>query len=153
MLKEYLISICTAAIICAIVKAIPGPKGTASALIQLLCGVYMSITVLSPLISIPTVNLSQYWQQVYHDAQLAANIGVEAANEECNAVITERLQAYILEQAAAMGAEVTAEVFFDDMQLKEVRIIGTVSPYTKLRMSEILSTELGIPVEAQQWIE
>ena len=77
------------------------------------------------------------------------------AAREINAIIIEQLQAYILDKAADLGAELEVEILMPDDgsgQPQGVVLRGAVSPYAKTRLQQIIAEDLDIAKEKQQWI-
>ena len=51
-IRQYLLSITAAAVICAIINALSGKKGTTSAVVKLLSGLFLTLSVISPLLNL-----------------------------------------------------------------------------------------------------
>ena len=154
-IRGYLLSVTGAAVICAVVSALLGKKGTISAMGKLLTGIFMAITVISPLAKIQLSNADALWDDLSVDAAAAVAAGEEAANIELRAGIKSQTEAYILDKAASYAAELTVEVTLsdDDPPLPcAVRLTGSVSPYAKRQLQQLIAEDLGIPKEAQTWI-
>jgi len=151
VLKGYLISITAAAILCSIAIRLSGNKGTASAVIKLLAGLFMTITVLKPVLSIEIQGVPYAVLGVTQQAEQAARIGEEMASNEISSIIIDRTQAYILDKAATLGVKLDVEVVLSDFVPKKVRLSGAVSPYAKAQLSHWIEENLGLPPEAQEW--
>ena len=152
-LRDYLISVCAGAIVCGLLTALSPQKGSVAHLMKMLTGLFMTVTILNPIVSLPIHEFQQYWEQISWDAELAAVSGRETAESEIAKIITERSQAYILEKAESLNANVTVDVCLEDNIPCSVRITGAVSPYVKKQLSEYISSTIGIAMEEQQWIE
>lgn len=150
--REYLTSIMTASLICGIVIGITRKTGSISSIIKLLAGLFMSITVLNPLISIRLNDAQLFWDNLTIDADHAASMGKDAALAEMNEIIIERTCAYILEKAEEYGADIQIEIDLQDLVPNSVKISGAVSPYVKQQLSKYIMTNLGISLEDQHWI-
>ena len=150
--KEYLISITAAAIISGIVTGLTKKSGSISAIIRLLSGLFMAVTILYPFIDLRLDEFQFYLDQMSLDAGSAADFGKDAAETEIKQIITERSRAYILEKANALGADLEIEVFLQDRIPASVQISGAVSPYAKLQLSQYITANLGISPEDQLWI-
>lgn len=151
VIKEYLISVCIAAIICGILIKLTEEKGSTGALVKLLCGLFMLITTLSPIIKLPVYEFQNFFDQLAVEAEHAASIGQTAANEEIDHIVADRTKAYILEKASALGVTLDVEVVLKDSIPATVRISGAASPYAKHLLSKYISEHLGITAEDQQW--
>lgn len=154
-LGKYLLGILSCALICGIAMELIGKKSGNAALIRLLCGVFMLLSVISPLLDIRIGPLADLTGQIRHEAEAVTQDGKNLAQEHYRAVITQRTQAYILDKAVSLGAEMEARVTLaeDDLAApKSVTIRGRISPYAKGILSNWLVSELGIPAEEQTWI-
>ena len=70
-------------------------------------------------------------------------------------IIKGETEAYILDKAASLGVELEVDVLLEDMYPmapKTVRLSGSVSPYVRNRLQNIIAEELGISKENQIWI-
>lgn len=153
VVKEYLMTVTAASIICGIVTGVTKKNGTISAMLKMLSGIFLVISMLSPIIRFPMGNISLHIDSISAEAENTVNVGKQIAEEEMRAIITSNTQAYILEKAKRLGADIEVEVYLENFVPVSVRIIGQTAPYTKLQLSEYISDNLGISTEDQQWIE
>ena len=66
--------------------------------------------------------------------------------------ICERLEAYILDKAEALGANVRARFTLDREDLPwTVTVTGSCTPAQKEALARVLAEDLGIPEERQIW--
>ena len=152
-MKSYLISVCIAAVICSIFcNVIPG-KGSNGVLLKLLSGLFMLYTLLSPLVTLRLQAFTEYWEALSLDAESAVNAGTISAETEKEMIIMQKTQAYILEKAKSLGAQLSVEVLLSDGIPNEVHIGGAVSPYVKSQITALITNDLGIGAEAQHWKE
>lgn len=150
--RQYLISVVAAAIICGAVSNLIGKKGSIGGVIKFLCGLFMTITAISPLISLRLPDELTFWDTFRNEAQAVANDGETAGSEMRTAIITEQLETYILEKADSLGLSVRAEVSLCDNFLPEMVIIhGTAAPYAKKKLCAFINESLGIPEDAITW--
>lgn len=150
--KDYLISIVAASLVAGIATGITKKSGSISSMVRLLAGLFLTVTVMQPIVNISFGNLQLYLDQTSADADHAAGIGRNTAETEVKQVIIERSCAYILEKANALGADISVEVVLDDFIPSAVEICGAVSPNAKQQISNYITTNLGISTEDQQWI-
>lgn len=152
-IKEYLLSVIAAAIICAVVSQIAGKGSFLTAAIKLISGAFMLVVLISPMkrIQIKPANL-------FSDISLQANeftaAAAESTQESMASIIKEQVAAYILDKANQYGAALTVDVVLSAEEIPTptgVKISGKVSPYTRRMLSGIIANDLGIPVEAQIW--
>ena len=150
-IKEYLISITAAAILCGVLLRFTGSKGSSAAIIRLLTGLFMAAAVLRPVITLKLKDLSFYAEDLTARAAFVATVGTEVAEKELDTIITDRTETYILDKAATMGVALDVEVILCEHIPCGVIMKGAVSPGTKARLSAWIEENLGIPTEAQQW--
>lgn len=151
----YLIRVTAAAIFCAIIKAISGKNGTVGAVIRLLTGLFLAVSVVSPLATRSVGSMDAFLDGFSMDASFAAEEGSAMSDNMRRKGIKEGLEAYILDKAMDHGAQIQVEVTLseDDPPLPCTALIsGNISPLEKSELSRILEKDLGIPKEAQLWI-
>lgn len=154
-LGKYLLGILAGALICGIAMELVGKKSGNGPLIRLLCGVFMMLCVISPLLDVRIGPLSDLTGQIQQEADAITQDGKNLAQDYYRSVITQRTQAYILDKAVSLGADIEAEIVLseDDLSAPEsVTLRGRISPYAKGLLSNWLESELGIASEEQTWI-
>lgn len=154
-LRSYLLSITAAAVIAAILVQITGVKSTTGKMIKIITGVFVSVTLISPLISIRIQDIEKYIQYFQYSSEYAAQQGTQMASEELAGIIKEQTESYILDEASKMGMEMRVEVKLSDANPPQpcfVILQGAVSPYQKKHLSQHIKDYLGISQENQQWI-
>ena len=149
--RTYLLSVTAAAMISAVVSKLV-TKGTAAGVIRMLCGGFMALVVLSPLVSVRLEDLDFYWTDVQAAGETFTDEGKRAAEEAISQRIRDQLATYILDKAGTMGAVLDVEVELDGFMPCSVVLRGPVSPYTKAVLESYISDQLGIGKEAQHWI-
>ena len=151
--RQYLLTIVTGAMICAIITRISSKCTANAALIKLLSQVFMLILLVSPLIKIQLSDVTAF---IDHDIWMynAVTDGEFFADTETEGIIKESVCAYILDKASMLHADIQVEVSLAESTPKVptgVVIYGDVSPYTKTVLQTMIAKELGIPEEAQIW--
>lgn len=150
-LRQYILGAAAASMICGGVLALV-PDGVHRKLLRLLAGMVLTLCVLRPL-----TGLNLPAQAAFGDIQQGQALAVRAKEEMEEALaqsIKTRLEAYILDKAAALGAVLEVTVTLEKGEVpvpQSVTLRGQVSPYTRGRLEAILSSDLGIPKERQQW--
>lgn len=153
-IRAYLISVVCAAIISALVVHVVGKKDAQSAVVKLLAGLFLSITVISPWTKLRLQDISSYFDGFGIDAEQTVSEGTATANSAAAAIIKERTEAYILDKAATFDASLTVEVILSESTPPvpcDVVISGTVAPYAKQQLQHIIENDLAIPKENQVW--
>lgn len=154
-IRTYLLSVVSAAIICALVMGIVGNKSSYSKVVKLLSGLFLSITVISPWTNINIGDMTAYFSGLQADASHLTTEGSMIANTAAASIIIDQAEAYILDKAASLGVDLDVEVSLtnDTPPVPESVIIsGTIAPYTKKQLEEIIANDLAIPKEKQSWI-
>lgn len=155
-IRQYIFSVTAAAIICAVLTHISAGAGKSSAIIKLICGLFLAFTVIRPVADIQIEELSLYTQSITDEAEQAIGIGEDFAQMSLGSIIKQETEAYILDKASLLDADITVEIILtDDLQPVpgEVYIHGAVSPSAKSKLQKIISEDIGIAKEYQIWIQ
>lgn len=153
-ISKYLISVIVCALICSIITGLIGKKSPHYALVCLLCGIFLSLTVVKPLVQVKLEDIRIYGQSITLDAQNAVAYGETIAQTQKNDIIKQRLETYILDKAASLGAELSVNVTLDEDNAgipKMVSLSGDIAPLARERLTRIIAEELGIAKEDQLW--
>ena len=150
-LREYLLRLLWAALVCGIVNRTAKGSGCAP-VIRLLCGVFLTVVLVQPLCGLSFEEPLRWTEDLNAlGAEIVAQ-GSREAQAQKEAIIKARLEAYIVEKAAQAGASVTADITLGGDGLpRAVTVTGALSPAAKGRLKRMLTQELGIPEVRQQW--
>ena len=149
--KDYLLSITAAAVICGCVNSIVSENSWISRLAKLLCGLFLVVTAIQPVIDIKVSDVYQFTEQLTLDADQAVSDGEQIAVDEMKRIIKEKTETYILDKAKTLGTELKVEIVLDGVLPVGVILTGDVSPYAKGCLCETISQELGLPLKEQIW--
>lgn len=153
--RSYLLSITAAAVIIALLRQITGDKSALGKILKIITGVFMIVTVISPLLQFRIQDIDRFIQNFQLSSQYAVDQGAHMATEEISQIIKQQTEAYILDEASKMGMEMSVEVKLSDSNPPQpcfVTLQGAVSPYQKKHLSQHITEYLGISQENQQWI-
>lgn len=151
-LARYVLSVTAAALLVAVLHALAG-NGSMGALIRLLGGVFMALTVLSPVLELRLPDLREWTADFSAAGAEAAAAGEEMAYDAAAAIITGQIEAYIMDKAALYGADPSVSVTLDADGLPvSVKLVGDTPPAARRALTRIMEEELGIGEEAQEWI-
>ena len=152
-LGQYVISVTTASLICAVVLSLS--SGVSKGVIRVLCGIFLTFAVLRPVVN---VDLEQWLNRMVIAEEVTgdsvAAFGEEAARNSITQRIRDDTAAYILDKATQLGASLKVDVVLSEEAPylpQRVTLWGTVSPYVRQQLEEILAKDLGIAKENQQW--
>ena len=73
------------------------------------------------------------------------------AESAMDAIIISQSESYILDKAAAMGADLEVEVLLDEHVPKSVRLRGAISPGAKASLNAWIQENFSISPEDLQW--
>ena len=152
-LRIYLLSIIVIAIICSVIVTITNDIGAVSSIIKLLCRIFITVVILTPLVTFSNVDMSNIFQMEI-DTETIISEGEEVAENEKSRIIKMQTEAYILNKAESMGADIDVIVQLSEQEPMvpiSVSITGDVSPYIKSRLQQIISNDIGLCEEALQW--
>lgn len=154
-IREYLISVTAAALLCGLIQSMAGEKGSAAGILRLVCGIFLALTVVRPVAQIKLEEFSLLTSDIMQEAENAAAEGEDYAKRALSRHITEQTEEYILDKARSYGAELSVDVTLGDGEEPipvAVTITGQFSPYAKAQLSAQIESELNIPEEDQKWI-
>lgn len=153
-LGEYLIGVAAAAILCGIVHSLAPGQGMMAQTMKLLLGLLMALSVLRPWVDISMEDLFGWMDGITVEADQIVAEGAADGDQAYRQVIIQQLEAYILEEAEALGADVQVQVELSGEQFPtpiRARVSGALSPYAKEKLTVLLTDELGISREEIQW--
>ena len=153
-LRKYLLSLIAAAVIVSIVMAVVNKKQVNGAIIKLLCGLFLTFTLLSPLVKVQILELQDFYTGIFANGDVIVAYGKKMAQQSTGEIIKADLEAYILDKASKLQLDVEVCLVLSDALYpvpETVTITGEISPYSKKVMQEFLSDEIGIPEEKQIW--
>jgi len=154
-IREYLLQVTAAAIVCAIATGLTDQKNMSGKVIQLLAGFFMALAVVGPWMTVRLDFVKDFTEDISSQADRVVAEGEKSAKESMAEIIKEKTKAYILDKAKALGAVLTVEVTLDwenSLLPCGVRLKGNVSPYAKRMLTDIIEKDLGIRAEEQKWI-
>lgn len=154
-IREYLLTVTAAAIVCSVAKHLAGDKSTAGKITKVISGVFLTVTIISPIKEFQITDFKSILDDYRITASDTAQSGADMAAAAMGDIIKEKTEAYILEEAKRMDIEISVEVKLCDSDPPEpdqVIITGIVSPYKKNVLSQYISDNLGISREKQKWI-
>lgn len=151
-LRQYIISVVAAAMICGVIRNLAG-KGSQSRVIGLICGLFLTYTVLAPVARLDFTGLTEAALPDLEEAKDVAQTGVQYARDTRAQRIREAAEAYILDKASDFGAQITVRVLLDETQQPtSVVITGALAPKERKQLQSTIALDLGIAKENQQWI-
>ncbi len=154
-IRQYILTVTAAAVLCAVVRTLFPEQSPGGKLIRLVCGIFLCFVVISPISTVNLAALPEVIDTWTVSGQEAAAAGEKLAEESTRRFIKEQTEAYILDKAGALGANITVTVTLGEGSLPapgSVRISGPVSPYARRELEALLEQELGISKENQLWI-
>ena len=150
--RQYVLSLTAAALLGGILLSCV-PEGSGRKILRLVCGILLTVTALKPLGQLRLPDLDALTGEYRQQAEAAVAMGQEMARLEAQEGIRNDLEAYILDKAAELGLEITPRVFLDESGIPvSVRLEGETSSGMRQRIQTIITNDLGIPGEAQEWI-
>ena len=154
-IRNYILSLLCVSVVCAILRCLIDEKSGSGKIIKMLCGIVLAVTAVSPLIQVKISDLDNYFENISIHSRELTQRGEDGSTREMATIISERTEAYILEKASAYDCSLNIEVILTEDTIPQpvaVDITGTVSPYVRSKLMQIIETDLGIPKEKQQWI-
>ena len=147
--KAYILSVVTVSLVCAVILQMASGK---KEILQLVCGVVITLTVLQPVSSIRMEDLWDTSRLLPEPAEDCLTEGKKAAESFREEYITQAFAAYILDKAKTLGADLSAEITVDEDGLPVfAEMQGIVDEETRQILEQILICDLGITKENQRW--
>lgn len=153
-IEAYILSVCAAAIVCAIAANLGSKDGAAGKLSKMAAGLVLLFTVMQPLAQVKLTDPKAIFSELKQEAHDAAGAGQLQANNALAQRIKEQTEAYILDKAALQGANLQVEVVLSDDPFpkpEKALLRGDASPYLRARIGAMLEQDLGITGENQIW--
>ena len=150
-LRQYAISVVSVAILCSVLTRI-APQNSEKNLMRLISGLILTIVVIRPVSRIQLPSMQEISIPKDAAANIAVEEGKELAEESMNDIIKRTCEAYILNKATAIGADVHVSVSVNAQHIPfAARITGDVTPEIRKQLVQTLETDLGITKENQSW--
>ena len=154
--QEYLFRVAAAALAVSLITAIP-LKQPVKHVICAGCGALLLLTLLRPMLRLRDVDPKEYLSKFQIDNTMIDE-ALRDGQTRAQALITGQTEAYIWDKAAALGAEVRAEVTLAALSEHysypcAVTLTGRWTASQRQALSEYIAQTLGIPPERQTWRE
>jgi len=150
-MKGYLLKIICAAMVCGLVQSL-APAGPGRQTRKMICGLFLVLTVLSPLggTELPRLELGS----LQRSAQAAVAEGEEQARQARLERITEACEAYICSKAAAMELELQIRVELDGEGFPvRVELSGPAGPLARQKLTGSVMDDFGLEEGDVIWTE
>ena len=152
-LREWLLSVTAAAILCALAQGLipPGPVRRVG---RMTAGLVMAAALLAPLVSLRGIE-PQQWLESWQPQEEVQELE-EQRDGTMKTIIETECGAYIVDKAARLGAKCEAQVVCtqegEGVFLPwQVTITGEMSPGQREQLTKQIQEELGVPPERQQY--
>lgn len=152
---QYILHVGLAALLVGIICEFSDRKSSTGMLTRMICGLFLAFTVINPLTELNFDILESFSGITTQNGQQAVSAGTAMAEESTRAIIRQEYTAYILDKARSLGCDLNADVTVGEGTYplpESVCITGNVSPQNRRILEELLTKDLGIPKENQQWI-
>lgn len=153
-LRAYILSVCGAAIVSAVISRFLGSKSGSAGISKLLIGIFLVLTILGPIVSLDIRDANNLTLDMDMEAEAAVQRGEEVSHQALSDNIKSRTGAYILQKAQSLGLNITVDVTVSDQDIPipcGVHISGNASPYAKQRLMSMIQQQLGIAKENLIW--
>ena len=153
--SRYVLSVISAALVVGILTDLHGKNGSIHVPMRMIGGLFLLFVVLTPAADLDFTNLDRFFEDYSVDGAYYAEAGNSDAELVYRSIIKTKAEAYILDKAKALQADIEASVTLSQEETVvpvSARLKGNVSPYAKGELTRIMEEELGIAKEHQQWI-
>ena len=152
-LREWLLSVTAAAILCALAQGLipPGPVRRVG---RLTAGLVMAAALLAPLAGLRGVEPEQ-WLESWQPQEEVQGLE-EQRDETMKSIIEEECSAYIVDKAAQLGAECQVTVVCSSegegvFLPWQITVTGDLPPGQQEQLTQQIQEDLGVPPERQQY--
>ena len=151
-LGQYVVSITALALISGFLLALL-QNGAARSLVRLLSGILLIMTAISPLNDVSIPEMTEFAADYFQEGKEAAGQGELIARKERTVRIKKTLEEYICDKAAAMGVNLHVSVSLDELDAPvSIKLIGNHDEKIQQELQSLITKELGIRKENQEWI-
>ena len=151
-IRDYLLSVCCAALLCSVVGILTDGKSAASKLIKLLSGVFLATVMLKPVISIRMSDWKHFESDILEKSKNVVAEGERVALEALEENAAQSAKEIVQQEAEKLGCILDVTVYWEGESPKEIMLKGAASPYAKNALSQWLTENMGLSREAQIWI-
>ena len=154
-IRDYVLHVTATALICAVIFHLSRGSGSIKMIIKLLCGIILACSIIQPIKHVDFLVMEEFVWEFKEEADRAVNDGKNASAAAWAESITQGTEAYILEEAKAMNANLIVEVELSEEEVPMpacVTLVGQVAPYTRSVLADMIEQNLNIPRERQIWI-
>ena len=154
-IRAYLLKIIVCSILCGIAVGLTARAGATGKVVKMITGICMLLTIVSPILQFRIRDIGTFLGELAADADGYVTDGENVSAAAFEDIIKTRTEAYILDKADSYGAALKVEVSLSNEQIPKpcsVRISGSISPYGKRQLQNMIREELGIALEEQIWI-
>ena len=152
-IRDYLLSVSFAALICTLTVTLAGEKSFASKMVKLLSGVFLATVVLKAVVEFPVADRKAFESNILEKSYDAVEEGERYARDSFDAMAASSAQRIIQEEAEKLGCLLDVTVFWESDSPKEIQFRGPVSPYAKSRITQWIAENMELSGEALIWIE
>lgn len=152
-IRAYLISVVAVCMITVIADVLI-QKSALKKIVRLIGGVLVLLVAVRPLLSLDMKGLSAYLEQFNSNYQFDSAKIKRTQDELLRRQVKQSAEAYIENEAKAVGGMLQAEVTLSDGEYPEpvsVKLIGTLTPEQIQAVSACIETALHIPQSRQEW--
>lgn len=153
-IKQYILAIASVAVLSSVALRLLSGKSPAYKLVKLICGMIMVLTIVSPWTKVTIADYLESFQSIREDAAAIQEEGEILVQQQLRQSIKERTEAYILDKAALLGADICVSVTCDTSDVPmpiSAELSGSASPYARSKLRQILLNDVGIPEDKQIW--
>lgn len=149
--KKYIIAIIGCCLISSVLSCIFS-ESRQKELIKLFSGIFIAVAILSPLTKVDFSKLAEMEYIQLSDTASVVAAGEVLAQKEIAARIISECEAYILDKAELLGAEIEIAITLNEELLPVfAEIQGNYTDFIRLQVESILENDLGITKENQLW--
>ncbi len=155
--RGWLLAVIAASLLCALADALM-PQGAVKRVGKLVCGLVLIAAILSPAASLDLAEGQDWLEDYFANLDSRTAELKETVNSQRKAIIEGECGAYIVDKAEEFGWTCTARVVCEPTEEGlylpvRAEVSGPLTEEARARLCRVLAEDLGIPEEAQLYIE
>ena len=150
-IREFALTLICTALACGILMQLL-PGGTTGKLLRTVCSAVMLSVLLAPLCRMEMPDFEGFLEEFSASGEEIAQTGADMMEQERIVLIKAGLEAYLLNRAEELNCPVRADIRLNAEGYPDwIHVTGAISEDQRRQLSSIISNDLGIPEENQQW--
>ena len=133
------------------------PKGQLEALLRSICGIVMTVSILSSASNLSIdLHFREWLPDDLENGKAVTSMGEEIAGQVLRQRIKQQTEEYILDKATSMNISLSADITLSETDPPvpvAVTLTTSADPVLRTQLERLITQDLGISKEQQRWME